>query len=162
MGGLILLTLDKMREPVTHKPMREPSRSTTPATDALDDVTAHFQDVRSRLLAGVPDSAAAELTVGQLRLLSMLLREDPATMGEIAEWLVCGRPFVTESIDRLVAHGLVERSRRIDDRRFVEARLTDQGRELLEDIQGVRTERLAQVVGFLEPTERRDLDGCSF
>ncbi len=83
-------------------------------------------------------------------------------MGEIAEWLVCGRPFVTESIDRLVAHGLVERSRRIDDRRFVEARLTDQGRELLEDIQGVRTERLAQVVGFLEPTERRDLDGCSF
>jgi DNA-binding MarR family transcriptional regulator len=138
--------------------MSEASVRATRATDALDEVVAHFQDAWRQVPVGVPPSAAAELTLGQLRLLFGLVHEGPASMGTIAEWLGCGLAAATGVIDRLERHGLVERRHRTDDRRVVEASVNERGRDLLLDIQGLRAERLGQLVGLLEPDERRDLD----
>ena len=138
--------------------MSESSRPSTRATDALDEVVAHFQQAWRQVPVGVPPSAAAELTLGQLRLLFGLVHEGPASMGTVADWLGCGLAAATGMIDRLERHGLVERRHRTDDRRVVEAGVSERGRDLLLDIQGLRAERLAQIVGLLGPAERRDLD----
>jgi DNA-binding MarR family transcriptional regulator len=52
-----------------------------------------------------------------------------ATMGELAEALGLSRPGVTNTVNRLVAEGLVLRERGGRDKRLLHARLTPAGRE---------------------------------
>jgi DNA-binding MarR family transcriptional regulator len=86
-----------------------------------------------------------------------------ATMGEVAEALGLSRAGVTNTVNRLVAEGLVLRERAEGDRRLLHARLTPAGRErvvaaarthddlvghlltLLGDDVGVVTDALARV-----------------
>ena len=133
------------------------SSAAVPDPDAISDVVEHVRDLARRLPSGVPDWAAAELTFGQLRLLSRLYREEPASMGAVAEWLGSGLPAATGMIERLERHGLVERHHRTDDRRIVEAQTTERGRELVADILGIRTEGLRRLFALLEPAELREL-----
>jgi len=133
------------------------SSAAVPDPDAICDVVEHVRDLARRLPSGVPDWAASELTFGQLRLLSRLYREEPASMGAVAEWLGSGLPAATGMIERLERHGLVERRHRTDDRRIVEAQTTERGRELVADILGIRTEGLGRLFALLEPTELREL-----
>ena len=63
-----------------------------------------------------------------LRRLAEAPRES-ATMGELAEALGLSRPGVTNTVDRLVAEGLVLRERGGSDKRLLHARLTPTGRE---------------------------------
>jgi DNA-binding MarR family transcriptional regulator len=74
--------------------------------------------------AGVPLSDARAL-----RLLDEV-RDRPLTPGEVARELGLSAPAVTALVDRLVAVGLVERSRDAADRRRVHLRLTTEGRSL--------------------------------
>jgi DNA-binding MarR family transcriptional regulator len=52
-------------------------------------------------------------------------------MGEVAEALGLSRPGVTNTVNRLVAEGLVLRERGGADKRLLHARLTPAGRELV-------------------------------
>jgi DNA-binding MarR family transcriptional regulator len=52
-----------------------------------------------------------------------------ASMGEVAEALGLSRPGVTNTVNRLVAEGLVLRERGGSDKRLLHARLTPTGRE---------------------------------
>ena len=52
-----------------------------------------------------------------------------ASMGEVAEALGLSRPGVTNTVNRLVAEGLVLRERGGPDKRLLHARLTPAGRE---------------------------------
>jgi DNA-binding MarR family transcriptional regulator len=52
-----------------------------------------------------------------------------ATMGELAEAVGLSRPGVTNTVNRLVAEGLVLRERGGRDKRLLHARLTPAGRE---------------------------------
>lgn len=74
--------------------------------------------------AGVPLSDARAL-----RLLDEV-RDRPLTPGEVARELGLSAPAVTALADRLVAAGLVERTRDAEDRRRVHLRLTTEGRLL--------------------------------
>lgn len=127
-------------------------------SDSLEAVIAHAGALAKGLQAGVPDWAATELTLGQLRLLFRLSKEGPTSMSGVAEWMGTGLPAATGTIERLERHDLVERRHRTDDRRIVEAHLTDRGRELVVDILGIRLEAIRQVLGVLQPDEVRDLD----
>jgi DNA-binding MarR family transcriptional regulator len=126
--------------------------------DPLEEVVVHLGQLLRRLPNGVPDWAAAELTFGQLRLLSRLFKEGPTSMSGIGDWLGIGLPSVTGMIERLERHGLVERRHRTDDRRIVDAHLTDRGRELVADILGIRMDTLRRLLRSLEPTELEELD----
>ena len=136
----------------------DPAEAPDPADPALEVILGRVRDVVRSLKSGVPDWVAAELTLGQLRLLFRLARQGPQSMGGIGEWLGTGLPSVTGTIERLERHGLVERRHRTDDRRVVEARLTDQGRELVVEILGIRTETIRRLLGYLQPAELRELD----
>jgi DNA-binding MarR family transcriptional regulator len=65
---------------------------------------------------------------------------------------------VSELVDRLVGRGLVERMRDARDRRRTLVWLTPQARELLERApQVLSPEHLAEALGSMSSTERRDL-----
>jgi DNA-binding MarR family transcriptional regulator len=59
----------------------------------------------------------------------------------------------SEFIDRLERRGLAIRSHRVDDRRVVECRLSDDGARLLAEIQGARRGALRQVLAVLSADE---------
>ena len=73
-----------------------------------------------------------ELTMSQLKLLLLIAANDGSRVGDLAHRLGVTPPTVTTSLDRLVSQGLVRRVDDPVDRRLVIARLTVQGRELLQ------------------------------
>lgn len=63
-----------------------------------------------------------------------LPRESEASIGTLAERLALKHHSAVELIDRLEAHGLVRRSRSLDDRREVRVALLPRGLRLLEQV----------------------------
>ena len=93
-------------------------------------------------------SARAERT--RRKLLSQIGSHEPATLNEIAAAVGRGAPAVSRAVDTLVRAGLVERTQDPDNRRRLALRLTDGGREELNNVPKagsgleLRLERLAQ------------------
>jgi DNA-binding MarR family transcriptional regulator len=105
----------------------------------------------------VPDWVAQELTFGQMRLLFLLSKHGPSPVSRVAEWLHVGLPSASGVVDRVEKHGLVSRQHRLDDRRVVECTLTDAGRQLIEEIAGMRREIMRQTLGVLSEEELAEL-----
>jgi DNA-binding MarR family transcriptional regulator len=105
----------------------------------------------------VPEWVAQDLTFGQMRLLFLLGKHGPSPVSRVAEWLGVGLPAASGIVDRVEKHGLVTRQHRQDDRRVVECALTDQGRQLIEEIGGMRREMLRHTLGVLSEEELADL-----
>ena len=105
----------------------------------------------------VPEWAAQDLTFGQMRLLFLLSKHGPSPVGRIAEWLGVGLPAASGILDRVERHGLVTREHRHDDRRVVECALTDVGRQLIEQINGMRRETFRQTLGVLDEDDLAEL-----
>src|SRR5271157_5898048 len=101
----------------------------------------------------VPKWVAQDLTFGQMRLLFLLGKHGPSPVSRVAEWLGVGLPAASGIVDRVEKHGLVTRQHRQDDRRVVECALTDQGRQLIEEIGGMRREMLRHTLGVLSEEE---------
>jgi DNA-binding MarR family transcriptional regulator len=72
------------------------------------------------------------LTISQLRVLHRL-RERPASCGQVAEHLGITPSTATALIERLVRRDLIERTPHEGDRRVTDLRLSERGRELLEE-----------------------------
>jgi DNA-binding MarR family transcriptional regulator len=78
-------------------------------------------------------------------------------VSRVAEWLNVGMPATSGIVDRVEKHGLVTRAHRLDDRRVVECDLTDAGRELIEEIAGMRRVVLRQTLQVLTDEELGEL-----
>jgi long-chain acyl-CoA synthetase len=89
-----------------------------------------------------------DLTLSQYRTL-MFLDEGWAAASVLADHLAVTRPSVTAVVDGLVARGLVERKHHDSDRRRIEHRLTDRGREVLCQADGAVEARLREIAGHL-------------
>ncbi len=63
----------------------------------------------------------------------------------------------TEVMSTLVAHGLVTRERRRDDRRAVTVRLTEAGREMVDRLFPEHTARVSAAFSVLDEDEMRSL-----
>ncbi len=68
----------------------------------------------------------------QKKLLAAVGNNEPATLNEVARTIGRGAPAVSRSIDALVKAGLVERTQDPNNRRRLELRLTQKGRDQLE------------------------------
>jgi DNA-binding MarR family transcriptional regulator len=90
-----------------------------------------------------------------LHVLFVLTTDGQMTMGRLADQLDASLPSVTGIVERMVAHGLVERLRDDDDRRLVVVRATDAGRAAVEEIDLVRRRQLSRVLELLAPDEQR-------
>lgn len=105
--------------------------------------------VERRLERKVSD--ASGLSLAQLEFLHHLEEAGGAlSLGEVADGLCCVRSNATQLADRLERHGWIRREDDPDDRRCVQAVLTDEGRRRLEKGLAARTEverRIAEEAG---------------
>ena len=93
-----------------------------------------------------------DLTLSQYRTL-MFLDEGWAAASVLADHLAVTRPSVTAVVDGLVARGLVERKPHESDRRRIEHRLTEQGRQVLCQADRAVEARLREIAGHLANEE---------
>ena len=78
--------------------------------------------------------AEYDMTTAQFGVLEALYHLGPLTLGDLAEKLLVTGGNVTYVMDRLQKDGLVTRRRCSNDRRVVWASLTDEGRDLIEEV----------------------------
>ena len=95
------------------------------------------------------------VTGSQTMLLFHLRMRGDLPMGRLADLLGIGLPNLTGIVDRMEEHGLVERRRVPDDRRLVLVALTNEGRRIPEEIEGVQRELLVATFAALDEGRRR-------
>ena len=99
---------------------------------------------------GLDDWEGLDMTIPQIKTLVLLERSGPLRMGNIAGYLGRALSATTTVVDRLVEKGLVDRAWDPNDRRVVICRLTDQGKQGMEQFWRIRRERLQLMVDFLD------------
>jgi DNA-binding MarR family transcriptional regulator len=86
------------------------------------------------------------ISMSHLHLMSMLERQGQMPMSRVAELLGFSLSNATGLIDRMEERGLVERIRVPDDRRLVLVRVTDRGREVLNDADVLRDDLIENIL----------------
>jgi MarR family 2-MHQ and catechol resistance regulon transcriptional repressor len=97
------------------------------------------------------------LTTPQFGTLEALYHLGPLSLGELAEKLLVTGGNVTYVMDRLEDQGLVYRFRRPDDRRVIQARLTQEGRELVAEVFPGHASYVEHLSRHLSPEEQVQL-----
>lgn len=97
------------------------------------------------------------LTSPQFGVLEALHHLGPLSLGELADKLLVTGGNVTYVMDRLEERGLVYRERSGEDRRVVEAHLTEEGRAMIADVFPGHATFVASLVDALDPDERARL-----
>ena len=98
------------------------------------------------------DHLDRDLSLRQLTAL-YLVREESATLGDLARRLMVTPAVVTGLIDRLERHGYVERVNSTRDRRRVHLRITPTGRRALEGTEQRLAGELAEQLSTLPSEE---------
>lgn len=124
------------------------------ALDAYTKLVRAMESVKSALRPPLRDDG---LTGGQLGVLEALLHLGPMVQSELADKLLTSRSNLTTLIDNLERDGLVRRRRSEEDRRQIQVSLTDEGRDLIEDVFPRHAKRIAELMGELEPDEQEQL-----
>lgn len=98
------------------------------------------------------------LTSSQYNILRILRAEGRALKSlDIADRTITVVPGITGLLDRLEEAGLVRRERSVDDRRKIFVSLTDQGQDLLAQLDQPVLELHRQILGNLSAAEQQEL-----
>jgi MarR family transcriptional regulator, 2-MHQ and catechol-resistance regulon repressor len=97
------------------------------------------------------------LTLPQFGILEALHHLGPLHLGELADKLLVTGGNVTYVMDRLEEQGLVERDRCGPDRRVITAKLTREGRILIEDVFPDHAAFIDELTSHLSTAERSEL-----
>ena len=111
----------------------------------------------ARAVVGVTTRAAArlgEVSVTQLRALTVLHRQPGASLADLAAGVGGGVSTTSRLVDRLVGAGWVDRGPSPASRRSVTLRLSAAGEELLDCYDALRLTELRAAVGALPVTRR--------
>ena len=111
----------------------------------------------SRALSGIYTREFG-LSIPEWRVLANLGRFGPLNGGELAERSSMDKPKVTRALQRLEARGLTQRSVLASDRRQVRLTLTRRGRLMFRQIAALALDWETELLGVLEPSERKALD----
>ena len=95
-----------------------------------------------------------QISSTHLHVLYMLVSRGATPMSRLADQLQVSLPNVTGIVERMVEKGLVERTRPEDDRRVVQVRITDAGRRMLDEIDTVKRQEMANVICRLTPEQQ--------
>jgi DNA-binding MarR family transcriptional regulator len=86
----------------------------------------------ARLVEQLGGDTAAAKAMGQQRdLLAAVQSTEPGTLNQVAARVKRGAPAISRAIDALVRAGFVDRQADPENRRRLQLRLTEQGREFL-------------------------------
>ncbi|MFD7794719.1 MarR family winged helix-turn-helix transcriptional regulator [Streptomyces sp. NPDC059759] len=94
------------------------------------------------------------VSVSQLRVLTVVGRDDGVRMRDLTRLLGAARPSVSRLIDRLQALGFIERRPCPDSRREVSLSLTPAGRRHLEQLRERREDLLLKALGTIPAHQR--------
>ncbi|MDQ3699403.1 MAG: MarR family transcriptional regulator [Chloroflexota bacterium] len=122
--------------------------------DEVDQIVRSYRHAGRKLRAADPRDWAAGLSMPQLRVLFFLGRLGPSSVGEVAAGMAVSQPSATETLDRLVRAGLVERTSDSSDRRVVRNALTTVGREMIDRPWETRRAVLASALRDATPADR--------
>jgi DNA-binding MarR family transcriptional regulator len=121
----------------------------------LPDIAEYLPEIMRKLFGGrLIVSKAWELTIPQLRALSIVADRPGCTMGELAGGLGIRVNAATGLADRLVQHKLLEREADPADRRLVRLRLTASGRRAWEACRRERRRRVDEALQRLSTHEQ--------
>jgi DNA-binding MarR family transcriptional regulator len=124
-------------------------------TDIVAQILSQLEPLIARQRRAVAEQGCfRQISSTQLHVLFLLVSEGPLPMGRLAEQLDVSLPNVTGIIERMVEHGLVERSRPEDDRRVVEVAATEAGRRTVEEIDMIRRSQIEAVVCRLSTSQQ--------
>jgi DNA-binding MarR family transcriptional regulator len=118
--------------------------------DAVLSASRALVGVAARSLADVAD----DVTLPQYRALVVLCGRGPVSMSGLADELGAAPSTVTRLCDRLVRKGLATRTHPPESRREVVAVVTEQGRDLVDQVTKRRRREIARIVEHV-PAQRR-------
>jgi DNA-binding MarR family transcriptional regulator len=128
-----------------------------PDAEALvDAILAEYEPLVARTrraMAGVWHDRSISKT--GLFVLLQLGMHGPTSMSRLAGLLDVGLPNMTGIVDRLAEQGLVERVRDDRDRRVVLVSATPRGREMTEELESIRRQRMRELVVAVGPSDRQ-------
>ncbi|MFB9567149.1 MarR family winged helix-turn-helix transcriptional regulator [Saccharopolyspora hordei] len=131
-----------------HDPETE---TTTGVADAAADVRNGVMRLARRLRA---ERDPGELTLGRLAVLGRLERDGPATTSALAVAERVTPQSMARIVQHLISAGLAERAPDPDDRRAAIVRITDAGREQVQQDRQRREAWLARAMSELSDVER--------
>lgn len=130
-------------------------------TDILDDVMSQIDDLMSyQRRSFCAHGPHRELSLPQLFLLVTLHERGTLTVSALAELLGVTAPSASALIDRMEERGLVARDRDALDRRVVHVAISEAGHTLLDEMMGMRRDRVRQVLSRMDPEELRHVIGA--
>jgi DNA-binding MarR family transcriptional regulator len=120
-------------------------------TDAVLTASRALVAVAARSLASVD----TEVTLPQYRALVVLASHGPQHVGELAEALGVHPSTATRLCDRLVTKKLVRRAVSRGNRRETTISLSDEGRQIVDEVTAIRRAEIERIVGRI-PAELRE------
>ncbi len=133
----------------------DPAPGRSPAEQAWA-LMQQFVDAHSRH-GDLAEALGFRLGAGRGKILFQL-RRGPLTLTQLAEANGVDAPYATLIVDKLEAHGLVERRAHPDDRRRKLVSLTAAGRDAVATADAILL-RPPQAISALRPDELRQLTG---
>jgi DNA-binding MarR family transcriptional regulator len=127
-----------------------PAPSSTTTAAIIADVRAAMAELKC---VGSERLVRMGISMMQLHVLHLLERHGELPMSRLADVLDVSLSAATGLIDRIEERGFVERIRVPTDRRIVLVRITDSGRQLLDDVEVLRTEIMLRVLDQLDPAQ---------
>jgi MarR family 2-MHQ and catechol resistance regulon transcriptional repressor len=124
------------------------------ALDAYIKLMRAAESVTARL---EPLMRAANLTVGQFGALEALLHLGPLCQRDLGRKLLRSGGNTTVVVGNLARRGLVRRTRRPDDRRFITVTLTDKGRRLIGGMFPSHAQHVVREMRALSPVDQAEL-----
>jgi DNA-binding MarR family transcriptional regulator len=135
--------------------------STTGNREAVDRIIADLRaTLREIRCIGSERLLRQGVSMGHLHLMSVIDRHGEMAMSRLAEVLDVSVSNATGLIDRMEERGLVARRRVADDRRVVLVGLTEAGRQALTDLELLRNDLLARILGHLDDRQLARVAGA--
>jgi DNA-binding MarR family transcriptional regulator len=131
-----------------------PSAAEHCAAVVMENVPPVMRFIRSEMRR----QGSASLSVPQLRALGFLDRCPGTSLSAVAEHLGVTASTASTIADRLVRHGLVERTPHPEERRRIALSLTAAGAGLLEQARAATRARITDLLGELSPEELRTVE----
>lgn len=115
-----------------------------------------FQDNINQMIMEYSSESwlSLDLTIAQLKSLIFICNREQTNFRELSRALDVTPSVVTGIVDRLVLHGMVNRTSSVEDRRIQWLTVTDKGKGILENI---RQKNIGEITQILESLSHEDL-----
>jgi DNA-binding MarR family transcriptional regulator len=124
------------------------------ASLVLDELTPLLNSAKSAWAARCQERG---LSMTHFQVLAHLDRSGSVPMGSIADALGVSLSNTTGIVSRMEERGVVERVHDQDDRRRVIVRMTDAGREVMQELGDLRRQHLTTIIEALPPESQENL-----